>query len=137
MILEDPSGSILQAALGGSGLVFWILDAQGKLLSANAGEIPTGRFLDLMWEQSLSLENPADPYYLVVIFNPGAESQAYTFTAQFLEDGLVAARIETQGSLGAGVFQRFPLRVNPAQEQGEALILGNPLHRVEGLLSVR
>lgn len=132
VILDDPGGSLLQAALGGSVLVFWIIDSQGDLLSADAVEIPTGRFLDLVWEQSLSLESPVDPYYLLVIHNPGTEPQPYTFTAQFLEDGLVEGRVETRGSLDAGAFQRFPLLLDAAWEPGAALTLGNPVHRIEG-----
>lgn len=132
--LEDPGGSLLQAALGGSGLIFWILDPQGATLSKDTGEIPTGRFLDLVWEQSLSLEDPVDPYYLLVIHNPGMEPQPYTFTAQYLQDGLVAGRVERRGELEAGGYQRFPLLLDGSQTPEDALNMGNPIHRVEGFL---
>ncbi len=137
VILEDPQGTVLQAALGGSGLFFWILDARGGLLSANTDEIPTGRFLDLEWEQSLSLEDPVDSYYLLVVYNPGSQSRPYIFSAQYLQDGLVNSRVETQGRLEAGGFLRFPLMLGRVQDSGSTLTLVNPLRRIEGFFEDR
>jgi hypothetical protein len=136
VIPDLPSGQVFQVAVGGKGLHIRLLDLKGRAISLNEAEISGGRFNDSIWEQSLSLSGDlsSGDIFLAVITNPGKEEQAYKFTAQILQDGLVNGRVEFQGVLKNGGINRFALFLIPDQKGQLTLEPGKTNRRIEGVL---
>jgi hypothetical protein len=129
-----PPGEVIQTALGGADLSFRLLDTTGRSISKIENDITGGRYENWIWEQSISLYSPnLDPkYFLVIISNEGDINQPYSYTAQFIRDGLVKGRIEFKGKIPDGQIIRIPIHLNIGIDTIE---LGNTNQRVEGSLN--
>jgi len=138
IIPELPPGEVLQGSLGGVGLSFRFLNESGIIISETENEIDGGRFDDWIWEQSISVTKPNidGKNFLFVISNPEDIEQPLSFTAQFLQDGLVVGRIEYKEILAGWQIIRIPIFLNNDIKQGFTLELGNTNHRIEGYLNV-
>ena len=120
-IHQVPQTSILQMALGSPGADLRLMDLDGQVVAKNGAEIPTGRFDDWVWEQSISVTEPEGPHYLVVISTDEDIDTPYMLGIQWVEDGLVAGRVEGQGILNAGETRSLRLRIIQAEANLELI----------------
>jgi len=97
------------------------MDLDGQVVAKNGAEIPTGRFDDWVWEQSISVTEPEGPHYLVVISTDEDIDTPYMLGIQWVEDGLVAGRVEGQGILNAGETRSLRLRIIQAEANLELI----------------
>ena len=101
MVPELPGGTYLQAAVGSALAELRLLDPQGGSLTQTQRDTPGGTFVDLGWEQSVSVISPQElgENYIVEIHNSGAEAAAFIFLAHTIQDGIVTTRVEYKAAL--------------------------------------
>jgi hypothetical protein len=101
IVTQLPAGEYLQVLVGSAQVELRVLDPRGNLLSDRQSLIPGGRFLDLGWEQSLSIYAPQanGNTYSAEIRNLSDAPAAYQFLAHTIQDGLVTERIEFKATL--------------------------------------
>ncbi len=104
---------VFQVALGGAGLTLRLVDAQGRVRSAQENSLPAAAFFDLQWEQVISLlYAPIEPgVYLAEIHNADSAPTRYQLTAQILQNGQVSGRYLQSGLALPGEVRLVPLKL--------------------------
>jgi len=104
IVTEMPGGEYLQVLVGSAQVELSIHDPQGNLLSERERRIPGGIFLDLGWEQSLSIYTPRahGGTYTVEIKNVSEAPAAFQLLAHTIQDGIVTERVEFKDTLAVG-----------------------------------
>lgn len=116
IVTQLPGGEYLQVLVGSAQVELSVRDPNGNLLSERERRIPGGIFLDLGWEQSLSIHSPRanGETYTVEIKNVSDAPAAYQFLAHTIQEGIVTERVEFKEVLEVG--EVYPvdleLRVN-------------------------
>jgi hypothetical protein len=137
IIQELPVGYDIQFSIGGSNLEIRVLDSMGTSISAQKNEIISARYVDLIWEQTISIMDfQTDTQFLVLIKNHDKEDRPYHFTAQFIKDGLVEKRFEIKGVITGNSITRIPILYQPDQYNRDSLIRVNGSRKIEDLLYV-
>lgn len=126
MVSELPVGTYLQAAVGAALVELRLIDPQGGSLARAERGIPGGTFVDLGWEQSVSVISPRElgENYLVEIHNPGVEAAAFTFLAHTIQDSIVTRRVEYKAVLAPG--ETLSLRLLLSLDEAGQLVLSVP-----------
>jgi hypothetical protein len=137
IIQNLPPGQVLQIALGGSGGGIRLIDPGGDVISNSQVGIPGGRYDDWIWEQVISLNQQFSDgtFFLVVLSNPKDNPFPFQFTAQFIENGFVNGRVETNGILNPKEIKRIPLLLNMGAGGMLTIEPGNSNRRIEGVLN--
>jgi hypothetical protein len=113
IVTQLPAGEYLQILVGSAQVELRVLGPQGNLLSDRQSLIPGGRFLDLGWEQSLSIYAPQanGSTFTAEIRNLSDTPTAYQFLAHTIQEGLITERVEFKATLAAGEVFVLPIEV--------------------------
>ena len=133
VIPKMPDDQVIQMALSGTGLVFWLVDTHGNIISSFQNAIPGARFDDWTWEKTISILNPVEQVtqYMVLLYNPGNNPRPYQLTSQFVQEGLVTGRFESKGFLKAGDFGRFQLVLDKNLDAPNRILPRDPTRRMK------
>ena len=114
IMTQMPSGEFLQVLVGSAQVELRLLDPQGNLLSDRERLIPGGTFLDLGWEQSLSIHSPRanGSTYSAEIRNLSDVPVPYQFLAHTIQEGLITERVEFKDTLSPGSIYHISLDVD-------------------------
>lgn len=121
IVTQLPGGEYLQVLVGSAQVELSVRDPQGNLLSERERRIPGGIFLDLGWEQSLSIHSPrangdTHSVYTVEIKNVSEAPAAYQFLAHTIRDGIVTERVEFKDLLEVGEVYLVDLELGVDEE---------------------
>jgi hypothetical protein len=109
VIAQLPLTTNLQMVLGSPGADIRLIDTEGRVVDANHVEIPGGRFDDWVWEQTISVNQPQETNYLVVVSNISEQETAYQLGLQFLSEGVIANRREYKGIFTSSAVQSYAI----------------------------
>ena len=118
-----PQGHFLQALVGSAQVSLRLLSPAGEALSESQRLIPGGTFIDLGWEQSLSVFAPQTngAEYLIEIENLSVENTPFQFLTHAIVDGFVTDRIEFKDQLEPGELREISIALS--LDQNDNLVL--------------
>jgi len=126
MVPDLPGEMYLQAALGSAVAELRLIDPQGNSLTQTQRDTRGGTFVDLGWEQSVSVISPLElgENYIVELHNPDAETAVFTFLAHTIQDGIVTTRVDHKAALAPD--ETLLLRLQLSLDEAGQLALSMP-----------
>ncbi len=113
-----PGVQVLQMALSGGQVSLRLLDEAGRAISLTEDQIPGGTYLDLTWEDVITVVNPTleDQRFTLEIRAHGEGRRPYWFNVHLLQEGRQVGHTEVFGGLEGGQILRLPLYLSMDEE---------------------
>ena len=128
---------MLQIAASGGSINLRLVDSAGVALSLTENSLPNAVYQNLVWEESISVENPASNggQYFAEISNPTGEPAPFRLTIQMVVNGIVVGRVEASGNLPPGSTRSVPVFIRFADGEWVLDALPSRIPKVRGLLT--